>query len=224
MTLVMPLTSLVGVSFEIQRVDYVSPETGGRQGAVAAGFPLWRMRLNLGVMFGAEEDRWRAFLASLRGARRQFVAIDPTRRAPLSRARNVTTATWSQAIVGDDDQAMLTMEDLRPATVLSPGDYIGFRWDAAGDEPGTKRALALVRVTGSATTWGQRSVVDAAGEVTVEIEPPVPTIVPNDAEVYFHDAGCLMRLIPNASQVGAQVLGGHTEAGGVVEALQDLIP
>lgn len=221
--IVMPTTGIVSMSFEPRRVDYLSPETGGRLGAVTAGFPLWRMQLRLGVTFDLADEEWSAFMLALRGSQRRFKAIDLRRRAPRATPQVEATSVWEQTIDADGN-ALLALGDLIPASVLSTKDYIGFRWDAAGSDPGSKDALALVRVVGSATTLGGQGIADGTGAATVMVEPPVPTIVPGDAEAYFYDAGCLMKLVPGNSQLGDSVLGDHTEQGGTIEAVQELIP
>jgi hypothetical protein len=218
----MPAVGVGAISFEPQRVDYLSPETGGRLGAMTAGFPLWRLRVNLGVLFDEHEDIWRSFMTLLRGSQRRFLAYDLNRPQPRLTRHVLSTGIWSQEI-DEAGFAQLTLGAMRPASILSRNDYIGFRWDAAGDEVGTKRAKALVRVMGTTTGSGRHGVAGADGMVTVVVEPPVPTIVPAGAEVYFKKAACIMRQVTGGSQFGDQVPGGYTEQGGVFEAVQDLI-
>jgi len=212
----MPEIGAQSISFECSQVDYMSPETGGRVGAIAAGFPLWRMRLSLANLTEADADIWRAFVATLRGPRRQFIARDITRDKPRRMGTFSPVATaWTQTITADGD-ASLALEGLLAGMVLTLGDYIGFRWDSAGADPGTFDRRALVRVVESGSA-------DATGDLTVIVEPPVPTIVPSDAEAYFYQPSCLMRLVPGSAQLGEQVLGGYTAQGGVIEAVQELL-
>lgn len=213
----MPEVGTQAISFEPSQVDYMSPETGGRIGAIAAGFPLWRMRLSLANMSEADADIWRAFVSTLRGPRRQFLARDILRDKPKRMGAFSQTATdWTQSI-SDDGDALLALEGLMVGMVLGLGDYIGFRWDSADADAGAFDRRALVRVV-------EAGAADASGDLTVTVEPPVPTIVPADAEAYFHKPNCLMRLVPGSTQLGEQVLGGYTAQGGVIEAVQELLP
>lgn len=216
----MPEVGASAISFEPSQVDYMSPETGGRIGAVAAGFPLWRMRLSLANLAEDDADIWRAFFATLRGPRRQFLARDLQRDRPkLPRGGPYTkvAADWSQSITTEGD-AVLSLEGLIANMPLSIGDYIGFRWDAEGSSSGAHDRRALVRVV-------DRGFANSGGEATVIVEPPVPTlVVPADAEAYFEKPSCLMRLVSGSSQLGEQVLGDYTAQGGVIEAVQELLP
>lgn len=208
----MPIVGSVSGSFEIERVDYLSPEAGGRMGAVAAGSPLWRMSLSLTNMDVARGDIWRAWVAVQRGPGRTFFGYDVVRRVPRLHAggRPFTkqAASWSQA-VNADGLALLTLTGLMPGMTLSLGDYVGFRW-------GTDRR-SIVRVVAGAS-------VGATGSLIVAVEPPVPTITPAAAVAVFDRPDCLMRLVPGEASMGEQGLGGLTSAGGSIVAIQDLLP
>lgn len=209
----------MAISFEPQQVDYMSPETGGRIGAVAAGFPLWRMRLSLQNMDVGDADIWRAFIATLRGSRRAFLAHDVTRgrpRFPNGGPYSEVAGGWSQTINADGD-AILTLTGLGAGMPLWISDYIGFRWDAAGADEGSFGRRALVRVV-------ETGVANASGTAVVTVEPPVPTIVPVDAQAHFREPSCLMRIVTGSTQLGEQVLGGYTAQGGTIEAVQELLP
>lgn len=216
----MPEVGANSISFEPQQIDYMSPENSGRIGAVAAGFPLWRMKVSLTNMAEADSDEWRAFIASLRGSRRIFYARDLSRPYPRlhsdGRPSGPAPSSWSQAITSDGD-ALLTLNGMLPNVVLSRGDYVGFRWDAAGAAAGSLGRRALVRAV-------ERGIVGADGSVTLTVEPPVPTIVPPGAAAYIDHASCLMRIVSSSTQLGVQVPGGYTPSGGVIEAVQDLLP
>lgn len=215
----MPEVGSMSISFETQQVDYMSPETGGRIGAVAAGFPLWRMRLSLQNMNVRDADIWRAFIATLRGSRRAFLAHDITRRRPrfpTDGPFSDVAGGWSQAINAEGD-AILTLAGLLPGMPLWIGDYVGFRWDAAGADEGSYGRRALVRVV-------ETGVANAFGTAVVTVEPPVPTVVPVDAQAHFGRPSCLMRIVTGSTQLGEQVLGGYTAQGGTIEAVQELLP
>jgi len=214
----MPEVGAMAISFEKQEVDYMSPETGGRIGGVGAGFPLWRMRMSLQNMSVRDADEWSAFIATLRGSRRAFIAHDLTRqrpRFPEGGPFSEVAATWSQSINADGD-ALLTLTGLLAGMPLVLRDYIGFRWDAAGAPAGSHGRLALVRVV-------ERGAANVAGTVTVTVEPPVPNIVPAGAQAYFRKPSCLMKIVTGSTQLGEHVLGGYTAQGGVIEAVQELL-
>jgi len=217
----MPLVGASSISFEPSVVDYMSPETGGRIGAVAAGFPLWRMRIALANMDVEHSDIWRAFIASMRGSRRQFLATDLTRPRPRFHMDGVpfgqsSTSSWSQTIDSNGDAA-LTLNNLSPGAVLLTGDYIGFKWDTSGAAAGTYGRRALVRTVSA-------SVVGVNQSVTVIVEPPVLSLVPSTALAHVDQPACLMRIITGSTQLGEQVVDGYTASGGTIEAVQDLLP
>ncbi|MES2175112.1 MAG: hypothetical protein V4523_14355 [Pseudomonadota bacterium] len=175
------------------------------------------MRISLTNMGERDADQWRAFVATLRGSRRAFLAHDlnrPRPRFPEGGAFSPVAASWSQAINADGD-AVLSLGGLLPGMPLWFGDYIGFRWDAPGAPGGSMARKALVRVVEGVTASG-------GGNAVVTVEPPVPNIVPADAQAYFTKPQCLMRVV--SAQLGEQVPGGYTAQGGAIEAVQDLLP
>ncbi len=214
--LAMPTDGIAAQTFQIARVDYASPEVGGAIGAVAAGFPRWRMNLQLGDMSQDAGDAWRAFLDSLDGAARTFYAHDVLRPYPaaypggfggMTRAAgggfpsDGKVGAWSLA--GDRDE--LLMSGLPANFVLKVGDLIGFRW-------GTSKRT-IVRVT-------QAHTGDGSGWLQVPIRPALPTLVPPEAEVYFERPALVMRISTTETSVGAEDT--YSTAGGTIVAGQDL--
>jgi hypothetical protein len=210
----------MSVTFEPSGVDYMSPETGARIGAVAAGWTLWRLRASLNNMAVADADLWRAWLATMRGSRRLLLGRDLSRPGPLYHAGGIPfgaqPASWSQTITAEGD-AILHLTGLQPASVISTGDYIGFKWDAAGAATGSFGRRALVRAC-------ERAIVGADGTAAMTVEPPVHNIVPPTAKAHLDAPACLMRLVTGSTQLGEQVVGGYTASGGAIEAVQDLLP
>lgn len=230
MLLQMPERGVAHSEFEIERADALAPERGGRLGGVTLGEPLWQAKYDLArSMTAALSDEWRAFAARLRGSQRQFIGQDRTRRYPrnfaggFARTTRVggspfdgSAASWSQTVDANLD-AVLTLTDLPAGMRLELGDYIGFRWDAAGSEAGTHDRLTMVRVVSPATA-------DAAGTLEARIEPPVPTlVVPGGAEAHLDNPACLMKVVPGGIKLGA-VDPLHAIAGGSFDAVQDLRP
>lgn len=212
----MPSIGAEAQRFEIQRVDAMWAETGGRTGSVGLGFPLWKMELDLGVMSQADGDAWRAFVRSLHGAARQFYARDLLRGYPkaypggfggLLRAgggafpADGAPTTWS--VNGSRD--VLTLNGMPANFPIAVGDHAGFVWG------GTRRAIAA----------SLESVVGSAGGVAVfTIEPPLPVAVPGDATVKLASADVLMRVVPRDTAIGSEDT--VNTRGGRVVAIQDL--
>lgn len=208
------------VSFEPSGVDYLSPETGARIGAMAAGWTIWGLKVSLANMEQRDADIWRAWLATLRGARRLFLGRDLSRPGPRFHASGIPfgpqPSGWSQTITSDGD-AILRLTGLQRASVISIGDYIGFKWDAEGAAPGTFGRRALVRAC-------EPAIVGADGTAAMTVEPPVHNIVPAGAMAHLDEPACLMRIVTGSTQLGEQVLGDYTSSGGAIEAIQDLLP
>lgn len=220
-------SGIAAVQFEIERIDFAAPEASGRQGGVQAGWPLWRARFELDRVDPVSGDQWRAFFSRLRGRIRRFRAGDPVRPFPLAHAAGFAgmvragggafdgSATgWSQAIDGSGD-ARITLSGLPAALMLSQGDYIGFRWDGAGDPPGSLARRTMARAVENAQA-------DGAGVVQVMTEPPLNTaVVPVGAAAHLDRAQCVMQLIPEDSSLGP-VSRGRSLGGAAVSAIQDL--
>lgn len=220
----MPATGVARQVFEPQRVDYGSPENGGRNGAMAAGFPLWLAEWTLGQGMGpALSDEWRGWLASLRGAGRQFYGRDVGRPYPkayltgfggMTRAGggafDGSTLTWSQTI-GSDGQALLDLTGLPAALQLGVGDYVGFRWETEGQP-----RRALVRALEAQAATGGGAIND------LSVEPPATAVVPPTAVAYLNNPVCLMRLVTSGTKVTP--MDRRRVAGATITALQDLLP
>jgi hypothetical protein len=218
-----PPASAAQQSFELQRVDFISPEAGGRVGAVSAGNPLWAATWQIGKIGALRSDEWRAFMLRLRGSQRTFLARDIARPFPLaylggfggmSRAGggafSGAAVSWSQAISTDGD-AILTLSGLPASMAFAVGDYVGFRW---GDGDG-RRTLARVVVPAVAST---------GGVAALTVEPPVPTlVVPAGAVAHLDRPACVMRLVPGQSDLGP-IDRRLAVTGGKISAVQDLRP
>lgn len=202
-------TAAMSQTFELERVDFLSPEAGGRVGAITAGFPRWLTTLTYNNMDFETAARLRAWLDIQRGAQRTFVAFDIDRQLPFyhqsGRPFAPTPATWSQA-VDSDSIARLSLGGLLPGQVVSAGDYVGFIWSTS------KRALVRACETVQAA---------ASGAATFIIEPPVPTLVPGDATTTLKQASCLMRLDSANTKLTEQALG-FFSGGSKLSAGQDL--
>ncbi len=226
----MPSVAALSIYFELERVDFLSPEAGGRLGAVSAGQPLWKMALSLQNMTSANADVWRAWVAAQRGAQRQFYGRDLDRPYPKAHRNgfagmvraldglpfNGSASSWTRFVDADGNERV-TLTNLPAGLTLGTGDYIGFRWDQAGAGAGNMKRRALVRVVEGGTTA-------ASGQQTFSVEPSVPLIVPPTAIAHIDNPVCLMRLVPEETQLGEQGLGAITNAGVRVVGLQDLLP
>jgi hypothetical protein len=217
------------VSMEPERVDYAAPEASGRQGGVQAGWPLWVATWEIGRVDAASADMWRAFVARLRGRIRPFYGADITRLYPratpngfagMNRAGGGAftggALAWAQTIDGDGN-ALLALTGLPAGLSLALGDYIGFKWDGAGDAAGSYRRRTMARVVSPATASG-------AGAITVIAEPPLDTrVVPAGAIAHLDRPCCVMRQITDKTKLGS-IGGGGSLSGATIVAGQDLRP
>ncbi|MDR7232298.1 hypothetical protein J2X45_003404 [Caulobacter sp. BE264] len=219
----MPEAGAARQTFELGRRDFLSPETGGRVGSIAVGPPVWVAEWSLGQGGPRRADEWVAFVDSLEGSKRLFVGRDLSRPYPLAYqdtalagltraaggAFNGAASAWS--IDTDDDGApILVLSGLPAFFRLSRRDYVGFRWTTEGVE---RRALVRLAkdYTGTGEGWG-----------LLPIQPAVPSIVPPTATAHFDLPGCLMRLIPDKTVIGA--MDRRLAPAVTVAAIQDLLP
>lgn len=224
-----PTKGASGQEFEPERVDYGAPEAGGALGGVQAGFPRWRAVWTLGRMGALASDLWRAFFAELRGQQRPFLGRDLGRPYPLAYARTGFAAAtrvngdpfagdaggWSVAI--DAEQyCQLTLTDIPAGLILSVGDYVGFKWDAAGADEGTFDRRTIVRLI-------RPAVANDDGEVIVTVEPPVPSLVPEDAVAHLDRPACVMKIDLTGGRLGPIDRSLAIKSGTIV-AYEDLRP
>lgn len=217
------------VKLSVERVDFAAPEASGRQGGVQAGWPLWLGTWELDRVDRLSADLWEAFHARLRGRQRLFLGGDTSRPYPVAHAAGfggMTRATggaftggalsWAQNIDADLNAA-IALTGLPAAFTVSVGDYIGWKWDAAGAGAASYGRRALARVVIGAVASG-------GGAATVTIEPPVNTlVVPAGAMAHFDQPQACFKLVPDKSELGPRS-GGRGIAGGGFTAMQDLRP
>lgn len=231
MILVLPNTEsgIARVTFEIERVDYGAPEASGKQGGVQAGWPLWAASFELDRSDPDSADLWRAFVSRLRGRIRRFYCGEPTRPFPKAYPAGFTgmvragggafsgAATgWSQTINAAGEAAM-TLQGLPANLAIGVGDYIGFKWDAAGSAAGTYERRTVARAVTA-------TVANGAGTAVVTCEPPLNTaLVPPGAIAHLDRPQCVMQLVPERSNLGP-ISSGGTLGGGVLVGIQDLRP
>lgn len=168
------------VSFELERVDSYSPENGGRIGAVQVGWPRWVGTWEYRNLNRGEREEVRAWVRAQRGPMRLFYGRDGRFSKPRSGDPVNTVSSWSV----DSTGTQLTLNTDRPVVRLWYGDYIGFTW---GDN-----SRFLVSVIESA-------VANSSGVVTVTVEPPLPTWIPETATAVLRSPDCLMRMDPARS-------------------------
>jgi len=223
--LAMPAAGPGSISFEPKRVDFLSPQAKGRLQGVSAGVPLWLGRYTLGNSLGeTRSDDWRAFVDLLDGPGRYFLGRDYRRPYPraylntqlagLTRAGggafDGSATSWSQTITADK-QSLLQLNGLPAGLVLSKGDYVGFRWTTGGED-----RRHLVRLA-------EAAVANGGGVVSgVAIRPAIHTVVPVGAIAHLDNPACLMKLVPNETNLGDVDRRGSLS--GVVVGLQDLAP
>ncbi len=209
-----------GLVFEAPPVDFGSPETSGRLGAVQAGFPVWQAVFPIAASIGAaKSDEVRAWLASLDGAKRQFYGADPSRPLPLLYPAGFTgltragggsfdgTATsWSVDTAGE----VVTLNGLPASFRLSIGDYVGFIWTTDGEpRRGLARCQEAVTANGS-------------GVAAVTVRPALSSAISDDATATLDHPTCLMRIDVGQTKLGG--MGRRLAISGTIYANQDLRP
>ena len=209
----MPTRGVNKQMFEIQRVDFISPDARGRIGGITAGFPLWKAKYVLGHLTVPQADEWAAWMTTMRGQQKLFYGYKQGRALPLTYRHGLpagfsgTLTSWAQ-FVDAAGTATLALTGMTAGFVLLAGDYIGFRW-------GTYQK-ALVRCVEAVTADGSGNIA------AITIEPPVPTVVPGSAVAYLNNPVCLMKMIPGESSLNDSDWRGVVE-GGSLGAIQDLI-
>lgn len=203
-------------SFEIDRMDFLSRDGGGRLGAISGGQPLWRMEFRIGIGQVATSEAARAFVTAQEGAKRLFYGWDTARTRPLAYRHTGLPGSWSgdcsgwSQSVDSDGVATLTLSGLPVGLVVSANDYVGFEWTTGG-----KARRALVRFCEGGTANG-------SGVFAGVIQPAVPTVVPPSATATMDRACCLMRLDMSKTTIGMQDHFARSEV--VIAGVQDLLP
>ncbi len=184
---------VASVVFEIDWQTAHNPEAGGRIGAVTLAMPLWRAEIESTQLIEPHTGEWRAWLRSMRGGARTFIAVDPSKRLPLAYPNGFAGlvraggGAFDGTVDGggdwsvDSTRTQLTLTRLPAGFVLGASDLVGFVWD------GVKRALCACEETVAA---------NGAGALTVQVAPPLPAFVPSTATVTLADAGCIMKIRP----------------------------
>lgn len=222
--LAMPAAGPGALTFELKRVDRLSPSAGGRVASVASGWPLWYGRYTLGKGVGAKNSaEWRAFVDRLDGSGRYFLGRDYRRPYPLAYldtqlaglaragggAFDGSASSWSRAVDANGEPA-LNLTGLPANMILSLGDYVGFRWTTSGEE---RRALVRISAAAQASSGGVAALI---------VRPAVHLVVPSGAIAHFDNPACLMRSIPGETELGDVDRNGSIT--GVIAGLQDLRP
>ena len=211
----MPAANIAALTFDLQRVDYGSPEAGGGGGAVTAGLPRWSGRWTLAETTPGESAQWEAFVSSLRGMQRTFIGRDHRRPRPIYFAGGLPAgwsgqlASWSQSLTADG-QAILSVTGLYGGMGVGASDPVDFRWTGTD---GLARRF-LVRAL--------QDVPSSSGAASFPIEPAIPSFVPSIAVAHMDDCGCTMRLT-DETKIAETTLYGSI-AGSVIAGLQDLRP
>lgn len=219
--LTLPTSGMARQRFEIERQDFLAPEASGRIGGVQGGFPRWLAEWTIGRVGTAKSDELRAFWSQLRGALRRFVGRDLARPLPLAHIDGLpvgfdgSATSWSENITADaDSELTLHLGAAAAGLVLTPGDYVGFKYDATEASVAGLPWRALVRVVEGATA-------DGSGVVTVVVEPPVPACVPATAIAHLDEPGCIMALVTDKSNLDA-IDRRLAISSGTITAVEDL--
>lgn len=238
----MPETGISLQEFEPQRVDHAAPEAGGRAGGVQSGLPRWLAAWTIGKVGARRSDRWRAWSARMRGQIRWVYGRDLARSYPIAHSGGFAQMTkadaspflgaasaWSQTIDADGN-ALLELQGLPPGLILSAGDYCDFRWTATSAEVEGMEWRDLVRVVagaagsigdGSAGAGNDCGMADAAGTITVMVEPPVSLVTPESAVAHLDRPACIMKIVTERTKFDA-IDRRLAVRGGSIVGVQDL--
>lgn len=208
-------------TFEIQRVDYLSPSADGRLGAISAGYPLWAAEWTLPTSDREAADEWRAWISAQRGPGRLFYGREMNRPFPAAYLKtgftgmvragggafDGTATSWS--VSGTRD--VLTLNGLPAGFAFRWGDYVNFKWTTGGQQ-----RRSLVRSVDAPQT------ANGSGQLVVTIEPPLPLLTSVSAVANLEKPDCLMKLIPSETEFGGKSIG--QAISGRIKALQQLEP
>jgi hypothetical protein len=219
----MPTMYVAQQQFGIQRVDAGAPEASGRIGGVQVGAPMWSAVYTLGRMPEDYSDIWESWFDGQRGTTRRFIARDLKRQYPklypdgfgAFGAFTGTAADWSSSINSDGDcELTLNLGAAAAGLILSKRDGIDFRYDATETSIAGLPWRAFVRVTVGATA-------DGSGDITVIVEPPVPSAVPDAAVAHIDQPGVTMALDLQNSNLGP-IDRLYSINGGQIVGVQDI--
>lgn len=214
----LPSLRIAGCTFELDRVEFTSPEAGGQltQMEMLAG-AVWIAKYETTPPTEIEFDNWRAWTASLKGARRLFYGQDVRRRMPrayrsgfadLTRAGGgafdgtITAANWSVNTARDE----LTLGTLPVGFTLSKTDYVGFTGGVA------QRTLHRFLETANAS---------GGGSGTWTIEPPLPTWIHAAAVASVNAPTCLMAITPGSLRLEGDGKAGRSVAFEARQHIED---
>lgn len=186
-----PAFAVGRVKFDISRNDLTARNGTGKQSGVSLGTPLWRGEYDFEAHTDTESLAIAAWVNSLKGASKDFIATDPRRWYPAA-YRSVGFAAFS----GWDGTATFTLDGTktvvtaalgsgRAGFVMAPGDLIGFK-----DTTGAKHHCCEVIEGGTAS---------GGGSLVVTVNPAVWAVVAawSGVVAYFNKPGFTARLIPS---------------------------
>lgn len=223
-------SGIARVRFDIDRVDFAAPEAAGRQGGVQAGWPLWSALFELDASDPVSAELWQAFIDRMKGRLGRFMGRDPSRPFPRAYpggfggmvragggAFNGAAASWAQHSGGANGYPYVTFTGLPAYLKLNLGDYVGLKWDRAGDPAGSYLGRTMMRINADPPVYG-----DGSGYFYAD--PPIDTrVVPPGAILHFDLPCCVMQLVPEKSSLAPVGRGGAISGGSIV-AIQDLRP
>jgi hypothetical protein len=186
------------VAFTIDRVLAASRARGGAVQVAERGRSLWRCAFTTAPLKGVHFEAWRAWLDAQRGGLNTFLAFDTQRCRPQA----YPGSSWSlvrwdgSPFDGTGDVLTSTgyhveLANLPAGYVVTPGDYLSWPW-------GSTRTLHRVVQGGIAT---------GAGQITVQVEPDVPTDAGLPETVKLERADAVFRVIETPDLPRSGVLG-----------------
>jgi hypothetical protein len=199
------------MSLKIVRNDLTVRDGLGHVAGGRLGTDLWMMSADVIAFTDDEALEIEAWFDSLDGSGQRFLAIDPRRWVPKAYTGvglgSLTTSTTSFDI--DDTGQSVELHGLTAGTILSAGDYIGWKGGSG----------LLLR---HATRIVSGGTVDGSGDVTLEVRPSVWPTVQAWAGLTAHldTPSITMRLLYPETQIGDTSPEGFMTAR--IVAMQDL--
>lgn len=181
---------IVGAPFVALYQQARSMSAGGSPHAADVGPMVWTCEYRVQTMTRAKTAEWEAWLHSLRGGLRQFMAVPPRHRWPLAYPRGFSGLLYSgsqwdgtgnlQTIGTSRDS--VTINQLPASLVLTTGDFFSF-------SDGTRNHIHRVVEGGTASS----------GAVTVLVEPIIRPGIATGVEIAFEAPWCPMSLTEDPS-------------------------
>lgn len=206
---VLGLSSLV---FTLSRVQVTSRSRGGQVQGAETGRTLWSVEAQTPELNEDEFEEMQAFFDTLRGVLNTFTMYDPARVRP----RAYPGSGWAgmtRASGGAFDGTgslvatagyMMSFNGMPPGYVMRKGDMVSWPW-------GSSRTLHRAV---------EDTVANAAGMVTVQVEPDIPQGSVIGVPVKVEAADAVFRLTGDLPKPRRRTVGGEAISFSAIQVLR----